>query len=125
MAKRKRITLSRTSGEVDTNSCSTSSRVEKGHFGVYSSDEKRFVLPLEYLKNEIVMELFQLAEEEFRLQALLQYIVSIVQQGTERRMEKAMLGSIFTTTFAPLSIKDRHTNNRLFVDTGTTYTIEM
>ncbi|KAE8724913.1 putative SAUR-like auxin-responsive protein family [Hibiscus syriacus] len=68
MAKRKRITLSRTSGEVDTNSCSTSSRVEKGHFGVYSSDEKRFVLPLEYLKNEIVMELFQLAEEEFRLQ---------------------------------------------------------
>ncbi|KAK8625245.1 hypothetical protein V6N13_090120 [Hibiscus sabdariffa] len=66
--KRKRITLSRTSGEVDTNSCSTSSMVEKGHFVVYSSDENRFVLPLEYLKNEIVMELFQLAEEEFGLQ---------------------------------------------------------
>ncbi|KAE8719167.1 putative SAUR-like auxin-responsive protein family [Hibiscus syriacus] len=66
--RRKRITLSRTSRKVGTNSCSTSSMVEKGHFVVYCSDEKRFVLPLEYLKNEIVMELFQLAEEEFGLQ---------------------------------------------------------
>ncbi|KAH1099153.1 hypothetical protein J1N35_016074 [Gossypium stocksii] len=62
--KRKRITFSRTSGDVvDTTSCSTSSEVKKGHFVVYSSDEKRFVLPLEYLKNKIVMELFNLAEE--------------------------------------------------------------
>ncbi|KAK8625301.1 hypothetical protein V6N13_090175 [Hibiscus sabdariffa] len=63
--KRKRITFSRTSGDVDINSCSTSSMIEKGHFVVYSSDAKRFVLPLEYLKNEIVIKLFEVAEEEF------------------------------------------------------------
>ncbi|KAG4160307.1 hypothetical protein ERO13_D02G228800v2 [Gossypium hirsutum] len=57
--KRKRITFS-----------STASMVEKGHFVVYSTDEKRFMLPLEYLKNEIVMELFNLAEEEFGISSI-------------------------------------------------------
>ncbi|PPS08732.1 hypothetical protein GOBAR_AA11916 [Gossypium barbadense] len=65
--RRKRITLSGSTLDSDTNSCSTSTAVEKGHFVVYSADKKRFVLPLEYLRNEIVMELFNLAEEEFGL----------------------------------------------------------
>ncbi|XVF44709.1 hypothetical protein PTKIN_Ptkin02bG0145900 [Pterospermum kingtungense] len=41
--------------------------MEKVHFVVYIVDQKRFVLPLEYLKNEIVTELFNLIEEEFGL----------------------------------------------------------
>ncbi|KAE8724915.1 auxin-responsive family protein [Hibiscus syriacus] len=61
--KRKRITLPRTTTGAETNSCNTSPVVDKGHFVVYSVDQKRFVLPLEYLKNKIVMELFNLAEE--------------------------------------------------------------
>ncbi|KAK8582610.1 hypothetical protein V6N13_069384 [Hibiscus sabdariffa] len=76
--KRKRITSSKTSGEVDTNNCSTSSMVGKGHS----------VLPLEYLKNVIVMELFQMAEEEFGLEgnehlslpcdaALMEYVIGL------------------------------------------------
>ncbi|KAE8727207.1 putative SAUR-like auxin-responsive protein family [Hibiscus syriacus] len=65
--KRKRITLPRTTMDAETNSCCTSSAVEKGHFVVYSVDQKCFVLPLGYLKNKIVMELFNLAEEEFGL----------------------------------------------------------
>ncbi|KAK6240677.1 hypothetical protein SCA6_006066 [Theobroma cacao] len=63
--KHKKIALPRMSQEVDTNDCSTSSFVEKGHFVVYSADQKRFMLPLEYLKKEIVRQLFKLAEEEF------------------------------------------------------------
>ncbi|KAK5837735.1 hypothetical protein PVK06_006462 [Gossypium arboreum] len=63
--KRKRITLPTATLDTDTNSSSTSTVAEKGHFVVYSVDRRRFVLPLEYLKNEIVMELFNLAEEEF------------------------------------------------------------
>ncbi|MBA0766497.1 hypothetical protein Gotri_015534 [Gossypium trilobum] len=65
--RRKRITLPSSTMDSDTNSSSTSTVVEKGHFVVYSADQKRFVLPLEYLKNEIVMELFNLAEEKFGL----------------------------------------------------------
>ncbi|GKV23931.1 hypothetical protein SLEP1_g33603 [Rubroshorea leprosula] len=61
--KRKRITLPM--DNVDADSCSTSSLVEKGHFVVYSIDKRHFVLPLEYLKKHIVRELFRLAEEEF------------------------------------------------------------
>ncbi|KAK8625292.1 hypothetical protein V6N13_090166 [Hibiscus sabdariffa] len=103
--KRKRITFSRTSGGVDTDSCSTSSMVEKGHFVVYSSDEKRFVLPLEYLKNEIVMELFQVAEEEFGLAsnehltlpcdaALMEYIIGLIKRKASQDVEKALLISV-------------------------------
>ncbi|KAK9000187.1 hypothetical protein V6N11_080692 [Hibiscus sabdariffa] len=56
--KRKRITLSRTSAKVDTNSCSASSMVEKDHFVVYCSDENR---------NNIFCELLKMSEKEFGL----------------------------------------------------------
>ncbi|KAL4318947.1 hypothetical protein GQ457_18G018810 [Hibiscus cannabinus] len=103
--KRKRITFSGTGGVVDTNSCSTSSMVEKGHFVVYSSDEKRFVLPLEYLKNEIVMELFELAEEEFGLAsnehitlpcdaALMEYVIELIRRKASKEVEKALVMSV-------------------------------
>ncbi|KAH0711302.1 hypothetical protein KY289_007261 [Solanum tuberosum] len=50
--QRKRISPTRNSS--DANSCSTSSSsiVGKGHFVVYTIDQKRFVIPLAYLKNE-------------------------------------------------------------------------
>ncbi|KAH7518319.1 hypothetical protein FEM48_Zijuj09G0158800 [Ziziphus jujuba var. spinosa] len=40
---------------------------EKGHFVVYSGDGRRFVLPLEYLNDDIFRELLRIAEEEFGL----------------------------------------------------------
>ncbi|KAK6240679.1 hypothetical protein SCA6_006068 [Theobroma cacao] len=104
--KRKTITFSRTTGDDDTNSCSsTSSMVEKGHFVVYSADKKRFVLPLEYLKNEIVMELFNLAEEEFGLPsngnltlpcdaAFMEYVIGLIKRKASKELEKALLMSV-------------------------------
>ncbi|KAK6253933.1 hypothetical protein QUC31_015653 [Theobroma cacao] len=104
--KRKTITFSRTTGDDDTNSCcSTSSMVEKGHFVVYSADEKRFVLPLEYLKNEIVMELFNLAEEEFGLPsngnltlpcdaAFMEYVIGLIKRKASKELVKALLMSV-------------------------------
>ncbi|KAF7808490.1 auxin-responsive protein SAUR64-like [Senna tora] len=38
---------------------------EEGTLVVYSIDERRFEVPLEYLKSEIFQELFKMAEEEF------------------------------------------------------------
>ncbi|OMO91991.1 Auxin responsive SAUR protein [Corchorus olitorius] len=101
--KRKRIDFSRKTEDVETDSCSTSQIVEKGHFVVYSADEKRFVLPLEYLKNEIVMELFNLAEEEFGLPsngqlitlpcdaALMEYVIGLIKRKASKEVEKALL----------------------------------
>ncbi|KAK5825556.1 hypothetical protein PVK06_020405 [Gossypium arboreum] len=62
--RRKRITPSSATSDTGANSCNTSTTVEQGDFVVYSIDQKHFLLPLEYLKNEIVMELFNLAKEK-------------------------------------------------------------
>ncbi|WJZ83552.1 hypothetical protein VitviT2T_003223 [Vitis vinifera] len=67
---RKRISLQRINEGVDEESCSTSSVADKGHFVVYSSDRRRFVIPLAYLDSEIMRELFQMSEEEFGIQKL-------------------------------------------------------
>ncbi|XVF45621.1 hypothetical protein PTKIN_Ptkin02bG0221400 [Pterospermum kingtungense] len=103
--RRKRITLPRTTMNGDTNSCSTSSVVEKGHFVVYSVDQKRFVLPLDYLKNEIVMELFNLAEEEFGLSGngllilpcdanFMEYVIAFIKRKPSKDVEKALILSV-------------------------------
>ncbi|KAJ6734383.1 AUXIN-RESPONSIVE FAMILY PROTEIN [Salix purpurea] len=96
--RRRRIALPQT----ETSSCSTSEMADKGHFVVYSTDQKRFLLPLDYLKNEIVRELLQLAEEEFGLPSngpltlpcdaeLIEYVVGLIKQGITRDLEKALL----------------------------------
>ncbi|KAA8537437.1 hypothetical protein F0562_026876 [Nyssa sinensis] len=40
---------------------------DKGHFVVYSTDKRRFVVPLPCLRNNIFRELFRMSEEEFGL----------------------------------------------------------
>lgn len=57
-AGRKRMSLQRMDRAVDAESCSTSSVADKGHFVVYSSDRRRFVIPLVYLNTEIFRKLF-------------------------------------------------------------------
>ncbi|KAK8582571.1 hypothetical protein V6N13_069345 [Hibiscus sabdariffa] len=106
--RRKRITLPRTTMDSETNSCSTSSVVDKGHFVVYSVDQKRFVLPLEYLKNNIVMELFNLAEEEFGLPGngillmpcdanFMEYVIDLIKKKPSKEVEKALILSVSTS----------------------------
>ncbi|XP_057990639.1 auxin-responsive protein SAUR66-like [Hevea brasiliensis] len=78
---------------------------EKGHFAVYSADKKRFLLPLEYLKNEIIKQLFNMAEEEFGLQNKgpltlpcdtehMGYAFGLIKQQATRDVENAFLTSI-------------------------------
>ncbi|XP_043814592.1 auxin-responsive protein SAUR68-like [Manihot esculenta] len=98
--RRRRITSSQNIGSIDT-----SSIAEKGHFVVYSTDKKRFLLPLEYLNNELIRELFSIAEEEFGLQSegpltlpcdadLMEYAISLIRQNATRDVERAWLVSI-------------------------------
>ncbi|KAG4209556.1 hypothetical protein ERO13_A03G207901v2 [Gossypium hirsutum] len=103
--RRKRITSPSATSDTDANSCSTSTAVEKGHFVVYSADEKRFMLPLDYLKNEIVMELFNLAEEEFGIPSnrhlklpfdstFMEYAIELIKRKASKEVEKALIMSI-------------------------------
>ncbi|XP_050210601.1 auxin-responsive protein SAUR68-like [Mercurialis annua] len=101
--RRKRITSPQIAGSIS--SCSTSSKAEKGHFVVYSSDQKRFLLPLEYLSNQIIRELFDMAEEEFGLTSggpltlpcdaeLMEYAICLIKNKATSDAERALLTSI-------------------------------
>ncbi|KAK4360033.1 hypothetical protein RND71_022262 [Anisodus tanguticus] len=103
--KRKRISLPINGSDDD--SCSISSSiVEKGHFVVYTADQKRFVIPLAYLENEIIRELLSISEEEFGLpsggsiilpcdSAIINYIISLIKKGVAAGdLHKALLLSI-------------------------------
>ncbi|XWS55152.1 hypothetical protein CRYUN_Cryun10bG0150300 [Craigia yunnanensis] len=39
----------------------------RGHFVVYTTDRRRFAMPLSYLSNNIFLQLFKMSEEEFGL----------------------------------------------------------
>jgi len=103
--RRKRLTLPQTISSLESDDRSTSSTAEKGHFVVYTTDKKRFVLPLNYLNNEIVRELFNLAEEEFGLTSdgpitlpcdatFMEYAIILIQQNVAKDIEKAFLVTI-------------------------------
>ncbi|XP_074310380.1 auxin-responsive protein SAUR64-like [Silene latifolia] len=78
---------------------------EKGHFFIYANDGKRFMIPLAYLKNDILQELFRMAEEEFGLtrngpiilpcdSTFLEYAISMVQRHITEDFQKAFILSL-------------------------------
>ncbi|KAF9684551.1 hypothetical protein SADUNF_Sadunf04G0129800 [Salix dunnii] len=103
--RRRRLTLPQNISSLDSNDCGSSSTAEKGNFVVYTTDKKRFVLPLNYLNNEILRELFNLAEEEFGLTSVgpitlpcdatfMEYAITLIQQNVAKDIEKALLITI-------------------------------
>lgn len=92
---------------------------KKGHFVVYSIDKKRFVLPLEYLKNNIFRDLFKLAEEEFGLSSnvpltlpcdatVIKYVITLIHGSVAKDLEEAVSMSIITSTHRCQSNLDLH-----------------
>ncbi|XP_065872073.1 auxin-responsive protein SAUR68-like [Euphorbia lathyris] len=117
--KRKRIELPHTNGTTDTSSCSTSGKAEKGCFVVYSADQKRFLLPLEYLNSEIIKELFNMAEDEFGLPAngpltlpcdsqLMEYAIDLIKRRVTGDVEKTLLTCIASCGNNSLSYHLQH-----------------
>ncbi|WCJ18866.1 SAUR-like auxin-responsive protein family [Euphorbia peplus] len=81
----------------------------RGHFVVYSSEWKRFVIPLSYLNYQIFQKLFQMSEEEFgwpsegpiRLPCdslYIDYVVRNIQKG----LEKNLIDSLSSTGYLPM-----------------------
>ncbi|XP_059307202.1 auxin-responsive protein SAUR68-like [Lycium ferocissimum] len=104
--QRKRISFPRSGSDADSCSTSSSSIVEKGHFVAYTIDQRRFMIPLAYLENEIIRELLNISEEEFGLpsggpitlpcdSAFMDYIISLIKKGVAAGdLHKALLLSI-------------------------------
>ncbi|XP_019157532.1 PREDICTED: auxin-responsive protein SAUR68-like isoform X1 [Ipomoea nil] len=101
--RRKRISFPRENDDAD--SCSTSSAGNKGHFAIYTADQKRFVVPLSYLQNEIIRQLLSMSEEEFGVPSdgpitipcdavFMDYIISLLTRGLSRELENALLVSV-------------------------------
>ncbi|GAB2225187.1 hypothetical protein Droror1_Dr00005978 [Drosera rotundifolia] len=103
--RRKRISWSQFATTMSADPCSTSLTSDKGYFIVYSIDGRRFEIPLVYLRNQIVAELLQAAEEEFGLPRdgpitlpcdgiLLDYALSLVQRRMSKDLQRALVMSI-------------------------------
>ncbi|KAJ0086700.1 hypothetical protein Patl1_06815 [Pistacia atlantica] len=121
--KPRRISLPKATGVVDSESCSTSSVIEKGHFVVYTADQRRFVIPLKYLKNDIIRGLFTMAEDEFGLPSggpitlpcdaiIMEYAVSLIQRHATKDVEKALLMSLATGRCLPSSHLHQEQSNQ-------------
>ncbi|KAJ8618276.1 hypothetical protein MRB53_014462 [Persea americana] len=61
---RRRVSTVKTGNSTDTKSCNKAA-AEKGHFVLYTIDRRRFVVPLQYLKSPIFVELLRMSEEAF------------------------------------------------------------
>ncbi|KAK0582415.1 hypothetical protein LWI29_025363 [Acer saccharum] len=81
---------------------------EKGHFVVYTADQRRFVLPISYLNKQIFRELLRMPEEEFGLPGngpitlpsdavFIEYAVSLIQGCVDRRLQEALVLSIVSS----------------------------
>ncbi|XP_031127749.1 auxin-responsive protein SAUR68-like [Ipomoea triloba] len=101
--RRKRTSFPRLNDGTD--SWSTSFAVNKGHFVIYTTDQKRFVVPLTYIENEIIRQLLNLSKEEFGLPSdgpitqpcdavFMDYIVSLLTRGLSQEIENALLVSV-------------------------------
>ncbi|KAL8109706.1 hypothetical protein AgCh_025704 [Apium graveolens] len=122
---RKRLTFPTTSA--DGAFYNTSTRVEKGHFVVYSADQRRFVIPLTYLQHNIFRELLRLAEEEYGMpsdgpitlpcdEAFVEYAISLIKRHATTDMEKALLISINSGhCLSSANICKEHTPQQLLV----------
>ncbi|KAJ4967123.1 hypothetical protein NE237_018972 [Protea cynaroides] len=78
---------------------------DKGHFVVYTADERRFMIPLVYLTTKIFRELLRMSAEVFGLPgdgpitlpcdaSFMDYIILSVQKCTSKDLENALLTSM-------------------------------
>ena len=97
---------------------------DKGHFVVYTADQRRFMIPLSCLNSEIFRELLKLSEEEFGLPVdrpltlscdavILEYVVRLIQRGASKDVEKASLMSVPNYSHL-FSMENIQTSNYLF-----------
>ncbi|XP_010242834.1 PREDICTED: auxin-responsive protein SAUR68-like [Nelumbo nucifera] len=105
---RRRLSLGRSSA--DGEACYNNPKqpvASKGHFVVYTVDKKRFVVPLAYLNNNIIRQLFRMSEEEFGLPGegpitlpcdavFMEYVISLLRRRVPQHLENSLITSLAT-----------------------------
>ncbi|XP_059311346.1 auxin-responsive protein SAUR68-like [Lycium ferocissimum] len=125
--QRKRISIPINGNDADSCSTSSSFVAGKGQFVVYTTDHGRFVIPLPYLENELILQLLNMSEEEFGLpsggsitlpcdSAFMDYIVSLIKKGAAAGdLHKALLLSINSCCCSTSSLHQELGNQHLLV----------
>ncbi|OIS96916.1 PREDICTED: auxin-responsive protein SAUR68-like [Nicotiana attenuata] len=125
--QRKRISLPRNGNDEDSCSTSASFIAGKGQFVVYTTDQRRFLIPLTYLENEVILQLLNMSEEEFGLpsggpitlpcdSAFMDYIVSLIKKGAAvGDLHKALLLSVTSSCCSTSSLHQEWGNQQLLV----------
>ncbi|WRX13777.1 Small auxin-up RNA - like 10 [Theobroma cacao] len=112
--KRRRISFPKQNTDADPAATSG-----KGHFGVYTTDKKRFVVPLKYLNTNLFRELLKMSEEVFGIPAdgpitlpcdstFLVYITPFTQGRVPEDLEKALLTTLTTCHCSAPSLGQSH-----------------
>ncbi|KAK9690652.1 hypothetical protein RND81_09G143700 [Saponaria officinalis] len=101
---------------------------DKGHFFIYANDGKRFMIPLTYLKSDILQLLFRMAEEEFGITSdgpiilpfdsnLMEHAISIIQRHVTEDLQNAFILSVaeFRSSSSTLCLQQDHTRQQFLV----------
>uniref|UniRef100_A0ACD5ZVT1 Uncharacterized protein n=1 Tax=Avena sativa TaxID=4498 RepID=A0ACD5ZVT1_AVESA len=91
---------------------SCSSVAGKGHFIVYSSDGRRFEIPLACLRTTVFEEILRMSQEEFGFKsdgritlpcdtAMMEYVMCLLRREASEDVERALLSSITMTCHHP------------------------
>ncbi|KAK9690681.1 hypothetical protein RND81_09G146500 [Saponaria officinalis] len=99
---------------------------DKGHFVVYTTDGRRFMIPLTCLKADIFRELFRMAEEEYGIAAasgpitlpcdssLMEYAISMIQKHVAKDLEEALIASLCSCRYSTL-VEHREQTSQQFL----------
>ncbi|XP_020272242.1 auxin-responsive protein SAUR68-like [Asparagus officinalis] len=109
----KRVSSTQADAKLDSNACSTPV-AEKGHFIVYTSDAKRFMVPLRFLESIIFVELLKMSEDEHGLPSdgpiilpcdavFMEYILSLLRRRGSKAMDRVLLDTVFRHRHSPCS----------------------
>lgn len=99
----------------------------KGHFVVYTTDRRRFTMPLSYLSNNIFLQLFKMSEEEFGLSSnqpitlpcnaeFMDYLVSLIRKGLAKKLEKILIDHIRSNCIKDVLCIETEHNIRILVN---------
>ncbi|KAK9690682.1 hypothetical protein RND81_09G146600 [Saponaria officinalis] len=101
---------------------------DKGYFFIYANDGKRFMIPLTYLKSDILQQLFRMAEEEFGITSdgpiilpfdsnLMEYAINILQRHVTEDLHNAFILSVaeWRSSSSTLCLQQQHTGQQILV----------
>ncbi|XP_057805909.1 auxin-responsive protein SAUR66-like [Salvia miltiorrhiza] len=85
--------------------CCVALPVDRGHFAIYTADERRFVVPLAYLNDPVFRQLLEMSEEEYGLpcngpivlpcdSVFMDYAICLIRKGRAGDLHRALLESL-------------------------------